>query len=187
MSAQQAQIVVAFDFSESSRAALDRALTFTDHVLHVLCVVDSHGVVPVPLHGAPTYDYAERVQRELAHLIEVELRQTQRAGSLHYFVHVRIGKPVDEILALAREVGADGILVGTKGRTGVERLVLGSVAERVVREAGCTVEVVRAKTYDAVKLLVMTEVEHHDRYVRPHRYSYSDHRVEQRPTEWPLY
>ncbi len=193
MRTNQTQVVVAFDFTNSGRAALYRALTLAaqspSNVLHFVCVIEPHGsgIPSIPLHGAATYQYAERVQQELAEAIPQELAGMNIATHVHYFVHARIGKPADEILQLAREVGADQIIVGTKGVTGVERLVLGSVAERVVREARCSVEVARAKTYDHVALLEMTEVQPHGDYVRPHRYSYSDHRAEQRPLDWPLY
>lgn len=193
MSTQHIQVVVAFDFSSSSKAALYRALTLAarapDHILHVLCVIEPHGagIPQLPLEGAATYEYAERAQAELAGTIEWELKGMRLTGSVHYFVHTRIGKPADEILGLAREIGADTIVLGTKGLTGVERLLLGSVAERVVREAGCTVEVARQKTYGHVPLLEMKEVAHQTRHARPHRYSYTDQRVEQRPIDWPLY
>jgi len=56
-----------------------------------------------------------------------------------------------------------------------------------VREAGCTVEIARAKTYPQVDLLNVVEVEQQHRYVPPHRYSYADNRVQMRPKDWPLY
>ena len=89
---------------------------------------------------------------------------------------------------VAREArAADLIIVGSKGLSGIERAVLGSVSEKVVREAGCTVEVARAKTYDYVPLLEIIEVDHPHKYVAPHRYTYEDHRVSRRPNDWPLY
>ena len=57
--------------------------------------------------------------------------------------HLRAEVPAEEIVALAAEVGADVIVVGTHGRRGVRRWVLGSVAESVVRLADCAVLVVR--------------------------------------------
>jgi nucleotide-binding universal stress UspA family protein len=193
MSVHTSQVVVAYDFSASGREALLRAVTLAArapfHVLHVVCVIDPHGSIPaVPLTGPVTYQYAEKVQEALAAIIGDELRASNAADRIHFFVHARIGKAADEILAVAREVGADLIILGTKGLTGVERLVLGSIAERVVREAGCTVEVARPKTYNEVHLLEIKDVEapHHP-YVPPHRYSYESSRVHFRPGEWPLY
>jgi nucleotide-binding universal stress UspA family protein len=174
------QIVVAFDFSGSAQHALERALEAAQgNVLHVVCVLEPGGQVD--------YQYAERLQSALADRIGGDLDARGIKAAVHFFVHVRIGKPADEILMLAQEIGADSIIIGTKGLTGVERIVLGSVAEKVVREAGCSVEVARAKTYGWTSLLEMTKVERHATYVPPHRYSYEDHRVEKRPVDWPLY
>jgi nucleotide-binding universal stress UspA family protein len=59
------------------------------------------------------------------------------------------GKPVEVIFDQAKRVGADLIVMGTNGRRGMPRLVLGSVAESVVRRAGCPVLVVKAATRNA--------------------------------------
>jgi nucleotide-binding universal stress UspA family protein len=58
---------------------------------------------------------------------------------------LREGTPVEEILNAARETSADLIVMGTHGRTGLPHVLLGSVAERVVRSAQCPVLTVRAK------------------------------------------
>jgi len=61
--------------------------------------------------------------------------------------HLLIGAPTHEILQLAASLKADLLIVGTHGRTGIERFVIGSVAEHVVRRASCPVLVVREKNY----------------------------------------
>lgn len=192
MSNQDSQVVVAFDFTHSGHEALNRALALVkrapNHVLHFACVLEPHSPNPaIPTKGAVDYRYAELVQDTLANLLASELAAAEVADKVQFFVHVRIGKPADEILNLAREVGADLIIIGTKGLTGVEHLVLGSVAEKVVREAGCAVVVARAKTYDYVPRLEIKEVSPHGHYVPPHRYQYEDHRIEVRPADFPLY
>jgi nucleotide-binding universal stress UspA family protein len=53
------------------------------------------------------------------------------------------GDPATEIVRYGRDAGADLIVMGTHGRTGVERLLMGSVAERVLRDAACSVLVVK--------------------------------------------
>src|SRR5690349_22343220 len=191
MSSNNSQVVVGYDFSRSGRQALYRAIALATrapfHILHFVCVIDPH----VPFAAVPTkhidYDYAERVQRALADEIGQELREANVADRVHFFVHARIGHPVAEILGVARDVGADLILVGTKGLTGVERVMLGSVAEKVVREAHCTVEVVRPKTYEHVELLTITGATEHKKYVAPHGYTYENHVLAMRPSEWPIY
>jgi nucleotide-binding universal stress UspA family protein len=192
MSNLHAQVVVGYDFSHSGNAALYRGIALAArapfHVLHVACIVERH--VPLPgheHHGPVDFAYTERVQQALTDVITQELRAADIQDRVHFFVHVRIGKPAEELLDLARDVGADLIIVGSKGLTGVERLMLGSVSEKVVREARCTVEVARPKSYEYVALADIVEVEPHHTYVPPHRYTYEDHRLEMRPPEWPLY
>ena len=190
MSSTYSQVVVGFDFSHSGEAALYRALALAArapfHVLHFVCVIEPHSPLPsVPGHKVD-YDYAEKVQHAVAEQIEYELRAITAKERIHFNVHARIGRPAEEILDLAREVGADLIIVGSKGMKGVERLVLGSVSEKVVREAGCTVEVARPKRYEHVDLEEVKEVEPHHHYVAPHRYYYESNRVTKRPSEWPI-
>jgi nucleotide-binding universal stress UspA family protein len=185
-------VVVGFDFSATATAALQRAIGVAigtpAYRLHVVCAIERGGDVPtVPRDTPVDYLYAERVQRAVADVIGMELHLANADNGLRFHVHARLGKAADEILAVAGEVGADLIVIGSHGHVGLERLLLGSVAERVVREAGCSVEVARAKTYRDVSLVEVTEVEPTHSYVPPHRYFYEDHRVMLRPAEWPLY
>jgi nucleotide-binding universal stress UspA family protein len=186
------KVIVAYDFSHSARAALDRAIALANrapfHVLHVICVIEPHGDIPeVPHKGKVDYEYAQRVQEVLTEAIVSQLRAAEIGDRVHICVHARIGKPAEQILELAREIGADLIIVGSKGSTGVERVFLGSVSERVVREAKCTVQVARPKGYAEVQLMDIKEVPHSGHYVPPHRYTYDAHTVNLRPAEWPLY
>jgi nucleotide-binding universal stress UspA family protein len=192
MTREQAQVVVAYDFSRSSESALRRAIALAKrapfHVLHVVCAIDPHDPNPsVPHRGRVDYRYAEQVQAAMSDAIAQEVRAAEVTVSVQFFVHARIGKPADEILSLAREVGADLIIIGSKGLTGIDRLVLGSVSERVVRESGCTVEVARPKRYENVELLQVREAEATHHYVPPHRYTYDQQTASLRPSEWPLY
>jgi nucleotide-binding universal stress UspA family protein len=63
--------------------------------------------------------------------------------------HIGAGDPAHQLLQFATNLDADMMFVGTHGRTGVRRLVLGSVAEQVVRRASCPVMVVREKHHRA--------------------------------------
>jgi len=192
MSLPISPVVVGYDFSQSGRAALHRAVTLAGrapfHVLHVVCVVDPHEAIPaLPSYNGVDYMYAARVQEALAAETQHELDRADVHGSVHFFVHARIGKPAAEILTLAEEIGADLIIVGSKRLTSLERLILGSTSEHVMREAGCTVEIARAKRYPEVTLVPVEPVDPVHTYVPPHRYTYEDHRVNLRPAEWPLY
>jgi len=64
-------------------------------------------------------------------------------GPLTYDQRIITGRPADKLAALAQEVGAEQIVVGSHGRRGFERFLLGSVAERVLRLAHCSVLVVK--------------------------------------------
>ena len=190
MSADQSQVVVGYDFSHSGQAALYRALALAArapfHVLHFACIIDPHaGIGAIPTKHVDA-EYAQRVHDELRGVIEQELRAHGTNGRVHYYIHARIGKPAEEILGVAKDVGADFIIVGSKGLRGLERLVIGSVAEHVVREARCTVEVARPKEYEYVPLLDVIEVEGHPHHHRAHRYSYESNTA-MRPADWPIY
>lgn len=185
------QVVVAYDFSPTSEEALARAVEVAcrapQHVLHVIAAIDGSRGLPAAPTDDVSYGYAEKVQGMISERITAAFAGRASAADVHFFVHARIGKPAEEILDLAKEVGAELIFIGTHGRTGVSRLMFGSVAERVVREAGCTVMVVREREYQDVGLehVVVSDQAKH-RYVRPHRYSYTDKRVTTRPDAWPL-
>jgi nucleotide-binding universal stress UspA family protein len=67
------------------------------------------------------------------------------AAAVRYFIHAEIGQAADEILRVARSVDAARVFIGSHGKALSERLVLGSVSERVIREARCTVVVARTR------------------------------------------
>lgn len=187
-------VVVGFDFSHTGEAALDRAVQLAgrapEHVLHVACIIHPRDALPsIPTDGDIDYLYAARVQEALASCVHSALERAQVTTRVNFFVHARIGnKPADELLQLAHEIGAVLIVVGSHGLTGLERLIVGSTSEKIVREARCTVEVARPSTYPEQPMLTIVEVPHQDhKYVPPHRYEYDDHRVMLRPNDWPLW
>jgi nucleotide-binding universal stress UspA family protein len=70
-----------------------------------------------------------------------------------------VGVPVEEILGVASEVSVDLIVMGTHGRTGLARLLMGSVAEQVVRKARCPVLTVKTPFPEALPLPGLTQEE----------------------------
>lgn len=190
MEPRNPQVVVAYDFSPTAHAVLDRAVALVSrapfHVLHFITVLDAHGgIAALPHHGKVDIDYADKVRDLMMVAIADAFGGSALEGKLHVFAHVRIGKPGDEILGLAQEIGADLILIGTHGHTGLTRLVMGSVAERVVREAGCPVLVARPKTYPDIELVQVIEVQHATGH-GPRRFSYENNVMTLRPLGWPM-
>jgi nucleotide-binding universal stress UspA family protein len=181
------QVVVAYDFSPSAEEALMRAIDVAarapQHILHIVCAVD-----PSAYGRHATAEAAESIQRQATERVTAGFAGRITAAEVQFFIHARIGHPAEEILEVAREVGADLVFIGSHGNTGLERLLLGSVSERVVREARCPVMVVRHKGYENVDLLQVTKFPHERHaYHPPHRYSYVDRRVITRPPDFPLY
>jgi nucleotide-binding universal stress UspA family protein len=178
------QVVVAYDFSPSSEQALARAIEVAarapQHVLHIIAAIDPH-----TWHA--NAETADRIHMSIRENVCRAFAGRETASEVQFYVHARIGKPAAQILALAEEVGADLIFIGSHGRTGVERLVLGSVSEVVVREAKCPVLVARPKTYADVELLRVTPNEHpRAPHREPHCYTYTNRQVLLRPTDWPI-
>ena len=62
--------------------------------------------------------------------------------------HIRPGPPASEIVAMAKELNVDIIVIATHGRTGLKHVLLGSVAEHVIRRAPCPVLVVREREHE---------------------------------------
>jgi universal stress protein A len=91
-----------------------------------------------------------RMEREARAKLERIARQRLRGG-VHYEVQVMMGDPGIEALHAARRVRANLIVMATHGRKGFRRLILGSVAERIVREAPCPVLTIRPKPARATK------------------------------------
>lgn len=181
------QLVVAYDLSPSGEIALNRAIEVVarapHHVLHVVTVLDGHR----GLHKV-TYDQAEATQRTVRDHVGAAFNHRPTAAEIQFFVHCRIGRPDDEILKVAEEVGADLLFVGSHNKATLERFLLGSVSERIVREAKCPVMVARPKAYEDVDLLKVVKYEHATKeYVAPHRYSYVETRLIARPSDWPIH
>lgn len=110
-------------------------------ILHVLpSAVPSAAEVPMPVR---MYAEMEAWLRSQAEKRMEKLLQLARRSRVRAFGETRTGVPPEEILRAARTERADLIVMGTHGRTGFSKLILGSVASRVVSGAGCPVLTVR--------------------------------------------
>jgi universal stress protein A len=187
MTSTTRHVVVAYDFSEHGRAVLDRAIALVArapfHDLHFVTALDPKtGIPAMPPSGPVDYRYADQVREAMTEAITKAFRGVETAAEIRFFVHTRIGAASHEILDLAKEIGADLIFIGTHGYTGLKHLVMGSVAERVVREALCPVMVVRPKGYADVTLDKVFDVPAHKLpHSRLQAFSYKNNNVVVRP------
>jgi nucleotide-binding universal stress UspA family protein len=141
------RILVPTDFSDNSARAVRYAAELADkfgselvllHVVQDLALVLPDAVMPTPI---PTADLDQLMESAKAGLkAQVE---ALGLGRLNPKTEVRFGSPAGEIDAAAKDLAADLICVSTHGRTGIAHLLLGSVAEKIVRHAPCPVLIVR--------------------------------------------
>jgi nucleotide-binding universal stress UspA family protein len=141
-------ILVPTDGSSGSERAITHAVELASTygaTLHALYVVDD---AQVPVAGAETLDDELAAAGKAA--IEA-VRERATDTDVAFVSALRRGDPTREILDYRDEIGADLVVMGTHGRTGLERHLLGSVTERVVRAAPVPVVTVGLrKTADAV-------------------------------------
>lgn len=134
------KVVVPVDFSKSSLAALDSALELVAdashlHAIHVLPVLEpaDPGVIWNTVDDHSRAHHAEQALREK--LTDAKWKSLP--------IKISFGDPGHEIADFAKEISADLIALPSHGRTGISRILLGSVAERVVRLSHCPVLVLK--------------------------------------------
>jgi nucleotide-binding universal stress UspA family protein len=140
------RVLAPTDFSDVSVATVVRASEIAEHFGAELIV--AHVIPPVPtLPTDPHYNFEvpayqealrENAERRLKETIRSHVSAAVRSRSL-----VSHGEPAREIVRIAEEEGVDLIVIATHGLTGWQHIVFGSVAEKVVRTAGCPVLTVR--------------------------------------------
>lgn len=142
-------VLFATDFSAASRPALDQAVSIAQSTRSPLII--AHALVtpsPVTLEGAAfpqAYQELEaQIRSDAVRRLEklVERAKSKRVSATGVLLR---GVPHQEILKLARKRRASMIVAGTHGRTGLSRLVVGSVATRLVAASRCPVLTVRGR------------------------------------------
>ena len=139
-------ILVPVDFSEPSLAALRYAVDLARMLkarLEIVHVVEAVTYAPM-IGSAVDLDRFREEQERAAQRRHAQLAADLRRRRVRCRTALKIGAASSAIVDLAKRSSADLIVMATEGRHGVGRLLLGSVAERVVRSAGCPVLTVRA-------------------------------------------
>lgn len=135
------KILCPVDFDPNSIAALGFALRMAEQYGGTIFVLN---VIPTPKAPPATTDpypvLSEGLKEELETFVQEHLK-----GRVPFQPLVRTGDPAQMILAVANELRVDAIVMATHGYKGVQRLLLGTVAERVVREAEQPVITIRPR------------------------------------------
>lgn len=140
------KIMVAADFSAESDNALEHALDIARHTDAEIVLVHACPVIEPDELLQPSQDWARLMSDKLAAnraLLE-EMRVRVSGQGVRVSHMVIDDEPAQGIIEAAEQLGADLIAMGTRGRTGVERIMLGSVAERVIRNSPVNVLVARS-------------------------------------------
>jgi nucleotide-binding universal stress UspA family protein len=139
------KILVATDFSPHAANALKLAAELAKQSGAPLHVIHVYDMIPYTLpEGLPVFDGGQmaRVREELGQQLRKLASEAQRGGVQEMDSALVEGQPSAEIVRRAQEGQYDLIVMGTHGRSGFAHLLLGSVAERVMRKAPCAVLVV---------------------------------------------
>jgi nucleotide-binding universal stress UspA family protein len=151
----QYQVIAASDFSELGDRAVLEALRLCAlrprAELHVI-TVGADSILGVVLPGSDGRILSSQAAEDQAlarvsGIVEAYLAQGQPLEMDKVAIHVAVGSASEEIVGLANVLDADVIVLGTHGRRGLQRVILGSVAEEVVKRAPCAVFVIRPRDF----------------------------------------
>jgi universal stress protein A len=143
------RILVPTDFSDPSGEALATAMMLaqgagaTLDLVHV--AVETSFALPPPIDVATVPIDMEKVLERVTDGLRAEEKRVLEAG-LKCETAMLVGRPDAEIVTRATSTGAELIVMGTHGRSGLAHALLGSVAERVVQHARCPVLIVPRRT-----------------------------------------
>lgn len=132
------RILAPTDGSDPAQPAVEMALELAeihDATLYVLYIVDQPTSVSGTGEGFSGLDNLLNALEEEGHKVTKEVAEQAQAREIETTAAVRRGNPHDDILTYANEHDIDLIVMGTHGRTGVKRALLGSVTEDIVRHA----------------------------------------------------
>jgi nucleotide-binding universal stress UspA family protein len=137
-------IVVGSDGSPSADAAIRRAAEIAEGTGAHVHLVTAYPDVPNYRETIESSAKAEPIDlREVAESVLARESRALTDGGIDVTTHAREGDPADVIIKVAQEVGADMVLVGARGLTGLQRFLLGSVSSKLSHHAPMSVMVVR--------------------------------------------
>ena len=150
MSIFPTKILLASDGSEEAELALKTGVDLTNNTnseLHVVTVGGAeyrHGY-DIPESGDLLQETYKTIEREAQETLAEQVKKIEDAGGTVTEAHLRMGRAAEEIVNLGEEIGAGLIIIGSRGRGGISRTLMGSVSDSVIRHAHCPVLVVRSE------------------------------------------
>ena len=139
--------------SSESELALGTAVDLansTGSELHVVHVVSPYHPDLLTLSDPALFEEGLRgLDQETEELLDGQVRKIEEAGGSVQETHLRRGREDQQIVDLGEEIGAGLIVMGSSGRGGIRRVLMGSVSDSVVRHAHCPVLVVRKEEHQA--------------------------------------
>jgi len=148
------RILVPTDFSDNALSALRYAVSMAVkfgaqiqlvHIVQDTALILPDSINPMPIAAPQTDQLMDIAEREFTELLENE-----PTHGVVIQTSVRVGSPYHEITTTAKDLKADLIVMGSQGRGAIMHMLMGSVAEKVVRHAPCAVLTVRHQFESAV-------------------------------------
>jgi len=144
------KILLASDGSEEAELALEAASDLTNNTgseLHVVTVggVEYRHGYDIPESGDLLKETFEAIELEAQEILDEQVKKIEEARGTVTEAHLRMGRAAKEIVNLGEEIGAGLIIIGSRGRGGISRALMGSVSDSVIRHAHCPVLVVRSE------------------------------------------
>lgn len=146
------KILVPIDFSEYSKMSLDYAIEFSKifkselfliYVIEPIIYPSDFGLGQIPINQVD-FEIQSRAEDELKKLINEKMPADMKCTCI-----VKTGKPFLEIINAAKEYDCDLIIIASHGHTGIEHILFGSTAEKVVRKSPIPVLTVRQKNHSS--------------------------------------
>lgn len=160
----QTKVLLATDGSEEAEMAATTAVNLANNThseLHILTVGPGY-----PAYDVRVPEVAEELRQQTQEILDEQTKKIEQAGGKIAQRHLRLAEnhpgfehhPSDDVVRVAEEIGAGLIVLGTRGRGGVRRALMGSVSDSVVRHAHCPVMMVRGEAVVFPnKILVATD------------------------------
>ena len=136
-------VMVATDFSPLSEKAIDYAVMIAKQFGAKILIMHVLDPITVTTTDALMFSDNSEALRKMAEEMMKNLADILKEKGVSIETALLKGAAASEIISKAAQAGVDVIIMGTHGRKGIEHLILGSVAEKVVRSATCPVMVVR--------------------------------------------